>query len=574
MKKTRTAGVAAGKPPRVLLLGGDAARTLEGTPDEMGFKACNLMRMAKIGLRVPPAFVLGTGYCRLYFLRKGRLPEGFSEQLRLSVHDLETITGAGFGNVRKPLLLSVRSGAAVSMPGMLDTILDVGLNDATVRGLIRATGNPRLAWDSYRRLVQSFGEIVCGLPGDPFEQALAEELRRVRADAVHELDFECLRGLAASYLGLFKEQAGMPFPQQPLEQLEQAVTAVFRSWTSDKAAEYRRLNRIDDALGTAVTVQAMVFGNSGGTSGAGVGFTRDPSSGERRLYMDFLFNAQGEDIVSGRHFAGDDGGLAGLMPEVQAEIEQVQRRLEQEFRDVQEFEFTVQDGKLWLLQTRTGKRTPLAQLRTTVEMVEEGLIEPAEALERLAGFDLDSIVESRLASDKAKSLLAHGVPAGLGVATGEIALDVGRAQERAAQGKPVILVRPDATTADIAGIAVAEGILTASGGRTSHAAVVARQLGKPCIVGCADLSLDESARRCVIGVTELKEGEIITLDGNTGSVHQGKAKVIEERPDKLLAAVKRWRRSIHEGKGGKHKSGAKSKAKSKAKSREKSRSAS
>jgi pyruvate,orthophosphate dikinase len=344
---------------------------------------------------------------------------------------------------------------------------------------------------------------------------------------------------------------------------------VFRSWSGDKAAEYRRLNRIDDALGTAVTVQAMVFGNSGGTSGAGVGFTRDPSTGERRLYMDFLFNAQGEDVVSGRHSAGEDGGLAGQMPEVQSEVEQVRHRLEQEFRDVQEFEFTVQDGKLWLLQTRSGKRTPLAQLRTAVEMVGEGLIEPAEALERLAGLDLGRIVETRLASDKAKSLLAHGVPAGLGVATGEIALDVRRAQQRAAQGRPVILVRPDTTTADIAGIAVADGILTAIGGRTSHAAVIARQLGKPCIVGCAALGIDESTRRCVIGETALKEGEVITLDGNTGAVHQGKAKVIEERPDKLLAAVKRWRRRMHQGKRRKRESAAKPKAKSAAKSKAK-----
>ena len=550
--------------PRILFLSADTARGLDGDPEEMGFKAYNLMRMARIGLHVPPAFVLGTGYCRDYFQRKGRMPAGFSDQLKASVHELEAISGAVFGNARKPLLLSVRSGAAVSMPGMLDTILDVGLNDATVLGLIRATGNPRLAWDSYRRLVQSFGEVVFGLQAGPFDQALAKEMRHARVDDVHELDFECLRGLVATNLALFKEHAGSPFPQRPQDQLEQAVLAVFRSWNSAKAVEYRRLNKLDNAAGTAVTVQAMVFGNSGGTSGAGVGFTRDPSTGERQLYMDFLFNAQGEDVVSGRHAAGEDGGLARVMPDIQAEIEQTQHRLEEEFRDVQEFEFTVQDGKLWLLQTRIGKRTPLALLRTTVEMVDEGMVEPHLALERLSALDLEGIVETRLASDKAKSLLARGVSAGFGVASGEIVFDVARARTRAAQGKSVILVRMDTTTADIGGIAVAKGVLTATGARTSHAAVVARQLGIPCIVGCASLNIDEGNRRCTIGEAQLKEGDVITLDGNTGAVHEGKAKVIEERPEKLLAAVRRWRKSEAHAHKGKHKKKKKSKAKSRA----------
>ena len=541
-------------PPRIFLIGGGDARVLDGAPGEMGFKAYNLMRMAKIGLRVPPAFVITTGYFAPGKKGKHELPEELAKRLHASVHELESITGTGFGSARKPLLLSVRSGAAVSMPGMLDTILDVGLNDVTVHGLIRATGNPRLAWDSYRRLVQSFGEVVCGMPAAPFEHALAAELKDSHAAHASELDFERLQKLTATYLDLFKSKVGSAFPQQPQQQLEQAIGAVFASWNGVKAAEYRKLHKIDDAIGTAVTVQVMVFGNSGGTSGAGVGFTRDPSTGDKRLYMDFLFNAQGEDVVSGRHAvsgagetdtdAGDgeaNNDLSQLLPQVWAEIEEVRRKLEEEFRDVQEFEFTVQDGTLWLLQTRNGKRTPLAQLRTTVGMTEEGLIDTAEALTRLKGIDLDAIVQTRLAPEQAKSLLATGIAAGIGVATGEIALDVARAQERAALGRAVILVRADTTTADIGGIAVARGILTATGGRTSHAAVVARQLGKACIVSCAKLHIDEAARHCRIGDTELKEGDIITLDGGTGAVHMGPAKVVTEKPDKLIAQVKRWR---------------------------------
>jgi pyruvate,orthophosphate dikinase len=552
MKRTTAAGRRV--KPRILLIGGNDARALDGTPEEMGFKAFNLMRMARTGMRVPPAFVISTGYCTADKAASGHLPEGLRERLHASVHDLESITGAGFGSARKPLLLSVRSGAAVSMPGMLDTILDVGLNDVTVLGLIRATGNPRLAWDSYRRLVQSFAEVVCGMPGAPFEQALRAELNASDAEQAGELDFERLQRLTMTYLDLFKTLGGVAFPQQPQEQLERAIAAVFGSWNNAKAVEYRRLHGIDDAIGTAVTVQVMVFGNSGGTSGAGVGFTRDPSTGEKRLYIDFLFNAQGEDVVSGRHAVGgndDDAGnpghdgvqgeLAELLPTVFAEIQSVQRKLEEEFREVQEFEFTVQDGTLWLLQTRDGKRTPLAQLRTTVEMADEGVIEVPEALARLTNVDLDTIVQAHLAAKQGNSLLARGVAAGTGVATGEIVLDPARAQQRAAQGKPVILVRADTTTADIAGIAVARGILTSTGGRTSHAAVVARQFGKACVVSCFGLRVDEGALRCRIGDAELNEGDTITIDGGTGAVHLGEAKVIEERPDKLLDQVRRWR---------------------------------
>jgi pyruvate,orthophosphate dikinase len=550
----RGAGSARHAPPRILLIGGSGPLALDGTPDEIGFKAYNLMRMARIGLRVPPAFVIATGYGISAKSGKDGLPEELAKRLHASVHELESITGAGFGSARKPLLLSVRSGAAISMPGMLDTILDVGLNDVTVQGLIRATGNPRLAWDCYRRLVQSFGEVVCGMPAAPFEHALAAELTQSHASHAAELDFERLQKLTASYLDLFKGTGGTAFPQHPQLQLEQAIGAVFDSWNSAKAVEYRKLHNIDDAIGTAVTVQAMVFGNSGGTSGAGVGFTRDPSTGEKRLYMDFLFNAQGEDVVSGRHAVGVGDGtdgtvdvaaseLAQILPEVLTEIEAVQRKLEQEFRDVQEFEFTVQDGTLWLLQTRTGKRTPLAQLRTTVEIAEEGLIDVNEALARLAGVDLDSIVQTRLASEQGGSLIACGVPAGTGVATGEISLDVARAKKRTAQGHAVILVRADTTTADIAGIAVARGILTAAGGRTSHAAVVARQLGKACVVSCPQLSIDESGRHCRIGDKDLKEGDTITIDGGTGAVHLGEAKAVEERPEKLLEQIRNWRKA-------------------------------
>jgi pyruvate,orthophosphate dikinase len=447
----------------------------------------------------------------------------------------------GFGSARKPLLVSVRSGAPVSMPGMLETVLNIGLCDATVPGLLRLTGAPRLVWDSYRRLVSSFAEVVHGRPAAPFEAALAARMQQAGVATPGELDFQDLRALTRDHLELYEAEVGEPFPQQPREQLESAVIAVWRSWAGDKAVQYRRINGISDELGTAVAVQRMVYGNAGGTSGAGVAFSRDPGSGEPSLYLDFLFNAQGEDIVSGRRKASSGERLGAVLPSLLQDIRRIARLLEEEFRDMQEFEFTVQDGKLYILQARTGKRTPWAALRIAVEQADEGLIEEQTALDRLKPYDLGKIGRARIIATDPARKPTRGIPAGIGVAVGEIALDPARVREAAGAGKAAILVRDSVSTEDIAGIEAATGVLTASGSRTSHAAVVARQLNKPCVVGCSGLTVDLSRRRCSLTGRWLAEGETLSLDGQSGDVFVGPVTVEIDRPSEYIARVERWR---------------------------------
>jgi pyruvate,orthophosphate dikinase len=524
-------------------------RNLRGSdvpdPASVGFKAYNLMRMSAIGLPVPHGFVLGTAYCRAFLNRQ--LPD-LRDLLASQVRRLEAGTGLVFGGERKPLLLSVRSGAPVSMPGMLETVLDVGLNSTTLRGFLRMTGNPRLVWDSWRRLIQSFAEVVHGVSGVEFDRLLTEALAEHRLATSRDLDFHQMKNLAVASLDLYARLVGAPFLQDPIDQLEAATRAVFRSWNSDKAVAYRRINGLADDLGTAVTVQRMVFGNAGGTSGSGVAFTRDPASGENRLYLDFLANAQGEDIVSGRRMLSASDDLASLLPPVYQEIVQVAQQLEREFGDTQEFEFTVQDAKLYLLQTRGCKRTPLAALRMAVEQVAEGLIDPAKALQRLAHLDLDGIESSRLRVGDDTPLLATANSASLGVASGRIALDVEAARRMAQAGESVILVRMEIATDDIAGIDVAAGLLTAYGGRTSHAAVVARERNKVCLVGCAALGIDLTSRRLTLGEHTLTEGDLICLDGESGHVYAGSPSIEQQRPLALLSEVAGWEKAA--GKAG------------------------
>jgi pyruvate,orthophosphate dikinase len=513
----------------------------------VGGKAANLIRMAEAGLPVPPGFILPTAMCREYFDRGRRLPEDFSEFLSQRIGEVEKAMGLTFGGVRRPLLVSVRSGAAVSMPGMMDTILNVGLADRTLPALVRTTGNPRHAWDSYRRLVQAYAEVVCEQPADPFERLLAEALRHEAVPAVAELDVAALKDLTTKFLELFESQVGQAFPQEPLAQLAGAVEAVFRSWEAPRAVEYRRLHRLDDRAGTAVTVQAMVFGNMGGTSGSGVAFSRDPATGENALYLDFLWNAQGEDVVSGRYPVQDTGGLQGAMPELYRELRRVAGQLERLFRDVQDFEFTVQEGRLYLLQSRDAKRTPWAALRIACDLVKEGLIDEATALERLAEYDLDSIQSVRLVPSGDSRPLCSGIPASPGVAVGQIALDPQSAVAMASAGRTPILVREDISPADIAGLAAAAGVLTARGGRTSHAAVVARQLNKVCIVGCRELAIPSAGLSCRLGERWFREGEYLSLDGHSGTVYGGKLEVVVEKPQVYLQEVKRWRGRRREG---------------------------
>lgn len=530
--------------PQVFLLGGGQADTQGMTPETVGSKAYNLMRLGRIGLRIPPAFVLSPGFCRDYFDRGRRLPEGFTSLLTAHVRSLENATGRSFGGARRPLLVAVRSAPPQSMPGMLSTILNVGLNTRTVHGLFRLTGNPQLAWDLYRRLVESFAECVRGCPREPFETALRTSLAEADTAAVQELDAESLRSLARENLDLVLELTGEPFPEDPMEQLQDAVEAVFRSWESPRAAEYRRLTGLDGRVGTAVLVQPMVFGNAGGTSGSGVGFTRNPATGANELYVDFLFNSQGEDVVSGRYPVTDTLRLRAVLPQVDAELQRIKVVLEGEFRDLQDFEFTVEEGRLYVLQTRSGKRTPWAALRIAVEMVREGLIDRRTALERLRPYDLDALEHVHVASGAHHEPLATAVPAGFGVAVGTMALDAERARAQAQRGVPVILVREDISTDDIGGIAVADGVLAAAGGRTSHAAVVARHLGKACVVGCTALRVDLKGRRGRLGDRDLVEGDWLSVDGETGGVYAGQLPVVRERPEEALAEIRRWREAL------------------------------
>ncbi|MBV8538733.1 MAG: pyruvate, phosphate dikinase [Alphaproteobacteria bacterium] len=514
--------------------------------DALGGKAFGLLRLSRLGLPVPPSLTLGTSVCRDYFAAGGKLPPHLREDLVQGVSRLEATTSCRFGAVRRPLLVSVRSGAPVSMPGMMDTILNVGLSEASLRGLLRATGNPRLARDCYRRFIRDFCGVVHGTPADEFERLVAEHCAEQGVADVRELDTGALDDIARQSLEVALALTGRPFPQDPMDQLLAAVEAVFRSWHSDRARAYRKLHAIDDALGTAVTIQAMVFGNAGATSGAGVGFTRDPATGEDKLYLDFLFNAQGEDVVSGRRsIRNDTERLSSRLPAVLADLARVKRVLEDEFRDVQDFEFTVENGRLHLLQVRPGKRTAWAALKIAADMVREGRITPAEALTRVAGLPLDRLERCRLAGPMDCQPLAHAVPAGGGVVSGAVAFDTARVAALGAQGRAAILVRPDISTADVEGIAKAQGVLTAVGSRTAHAAVVARNLDKVCLVGCAELTVEPEARRGRIGGVPLAEGDELTLDGGTGCVYRGRLPVISERPEADLAEVDRWRSSEH-----------------------------
>jgi pyruvate,orthophosphate dikinase len=507
----------------------------------VGGKAANLIRMAEAGLPVPPAFVLPTAHCRAYLQQGRRLPVLFADRLAPAVSQIENATGLTFGGERRPLLVSVRSGAAVSMPGMMATILNVGLCERTLPALLRMTGNPRHAWDSYRRLVQAYAEVVHDLPAERFERLLAEHLQREGIPTANELDATALKEITREYLELFESQTNGPFPQEPLDQLTGAIEAVFRSWQSPRAVEYRRLHSLNDLAGTAVTVQAMVYGNMGGTSGSGVAFSRNPTTGENQLYLDYLANAQGEDVVSGRYPLQDSSSLQETIPELYRQLRQMGRQLERLFSDAQDFEFTVQEGCTYLLQSRRANRTPWAALRIACELVQDGLIDEATALQHLAGYDLDAIENVRLAS-VSEPPLCTGVPASAGVAVGVIALDPEAAVRSASSGQPVLLLRMEIATTDITGLVAAAGVLTSRGGRTSHAAVVARQLNKVCIVGCRELDIDMERRACRLGGRWFHEGDVLTLDGQSGAVYAGQLDVITEKPLIYLQEIDRWKK--------------------------------
>jgi pyruvate,orthophosphate dikinase len=514
---------------RVYFIGGKQPLPEMATPAALGFKAHNLARMSALGLNVPPAFVIGTGYC-------AHPQDAGPELWRPSLAELEALTGLKLGDTRRPLLLSVRSGAPVSMPGMMDTLLNVGLTDATVPGLIRLTGHPRLAWDAYRRLIAGYGEVVAGIDASHFEADLAT-VRQCEDERA--LDFASLRQLARRHLETFQREAGSPFPQSAETQLRGAVGAVFRSWQSEKAVAYRNLHGLSHDMGTAVTVQRMVFGNAGGLSGAGVGFTRNPSTGDPNPWVDFLFNAQGDDVVSGRRTAHGHDQLAAVAPRVWDELVDAAALLERHFGDMQDFEFTVQEGTLFLLQTRAGKRTPIAAARIALDLLATGLIDAEIARERTRGLDRHALRVHMIAANDGATLspIASAASAASGVVSGEIAIEEVRVRERKAHGASVIFVRRDAETSDVATINLADGLLTQHGARTAHAAVVARQLGKVCLVGCESMTIDDERKEIAIGGTVFPEGATLTLDGNDGKIYSGAARITETVPVELLARL-------------------------------------
>ncbi|MGP8118986.1 MAG: PEP/pyruvate-binding domain-containing protein [Xanthobacteraceae bacterium] len=508
------------------------------SPAVVGAKAANLIRMAALGLPVPPGFVLPVKLCAAIVDGDAHAAQRLRDGLRDGIAFLEQATGKKFGDRRRPLLVSVRSGAERSMPGMLDTVLDVGCTNDAVHGLIRSTGRPRLAWDCRRRFLESYAETVLGVDPAAFAQALAQVTAAEGASSDRDLDCVAVEELARRELAII-EDCEDGFIEDAMAQLEAAARAVYRSWMSERAQTYRRLERLEHLQGTAVTVQAMVFGNAGLTSGAGVGFSRDPSTGARQPMVDMVLDGQGEDVVSGRRAPDSEQTIARALPHIAGELAEVMARLEHAFGDVQDIEFTVEDGKLWILQTRAAKRTPRAALRIATDLVHEGLISAEEALRRVDGIDLDALTETRFAGDRKPALAGTGASGG--VAVGRAAFTTAAAQ-RLAAADPVILMRPETSTADVAGFALSAGIVTATGARTAHAALVARQMGKPCVVGAGGLVIDEAAGRARLGEgLALAEGDWVSIDGASGEIYPGQCEIVVSRPDAELAEVKRWR---------------------------------
>jgi len=512
--------------------------TEQHSAEAIGAKAANLAHMAALGLSVPPAFVLPVKLCADICDNNPHAEHHLRHGLTEGIAFLEDATGKRFGDRRNPLLVSVRSGAARSMPGMLDTVLNVGCTSGAVRGLIRTTGRPRLAWDCRRRFLESFAEMVLGLDPAPFAAQLAELVAREGVVNDRELDSEAIERLAGEDLSLI-EGHDDDWLEDAALQLEAAARAVYRSWMSERGQTYRELQNLDHLRGTAVTVQAMVFGNGGLASGAGVAFSRDPSTGAALPMIDLVLDAQGEDVVSGRRTPDTKDAIARALPTITSELGAVLKRLEADFGDVQDVEFTVEDGKLWILQTRSAKRTPRAALRIAIDLVHEGVITRKQALERIADLNLDALVEVSLAS--ADRPVASGIGASSGIAAGRAAFESGAAVRLAGAGDPVILMRPDTSTADVAGFAVAAGIVTAVGARTAHAALVARQMGRPCIVGCGDMAIDVAADRAQFGSATIAAGDWVTIDGDSGSIYLGKLETTATRPERALAEIAGWR---------------------------------
>ncbi|MBD3410657.1 MAG: pyruvate, phosphate dikinase, partial [Ignavibacteriales bacterium] len=547
MAKKKTSSKRA--PKYVYFFGGKKADGKADMKELLGGKGANLAEMVNIGLPVPAGFTITTDVCTYYYDHGEKYPRELNKQVKDALAKVEKQMGMKFGDKNNPLLVSVRSGARASMPGMMDTVLNLGLNDETIKGMIEKTGNPRFVWDSYRRFVAMYGDVVMGMKPedkyaeDPFEVILDEKKKAKGVELDTELDADDLKDLVYKFKDAIKKNTGEPFPENPEDQLWGAVSAVFGSWMNERAIVYRKLNDIPAEWGTAVNVQAMVFGNMGEDSGTGVAFTRDPASGENAFYGEYLFNAQGEDVVAGTRTPLPIKKLEEDDKKIYKELMDIRKTLETHYRDMMDVEFTIQQGKLWMLQCRVGKRTGLAAIRMAVDMVKQRLITKEEALMRVEPNQLNQLLrpifdmdQKRSAIDSGKQL-AKGLIAGPGAASGRVALNAEDAYEMAKSGDPVILVRIETSPEDIKGMNAADGILTARGGMTSHAALVARQMGKVCVAGCGELKISYKDREIRVEKKSdvvIREGDYISIDGTTGEVIEGK---IETKPSEVIQAL-------------------------------------
>ncbi|MDW8404498.1 pyruvate, phosphate dikinase [Chloroflexus sp.] len=509
--------------------------------DLLGGKGAGVAEMTRTGVPVPPGFTITTEACNAYYENGQQFPEGMWEQVLEGLKDIEAQTGKRFGDPSNPLLVSVRSGAKFSMPGMMDTVLNLGLNKETLEGLARLTDNPRFAADAYRRFVQLFGKIVLGVDGDRFEHEMDEAKGHGQRQDT-DLSTEELLALAEKFKAIIKEDVGVDFPEDPFEQLREAIAAVFRSWNGRRAVDYRRVNKIPDNLGTAVNVQAMVFGNMGSDSATGVAFTRNPSTGAPEIFGEYLVNAQGEDVVAGIRTPQPISKLAEEMPEVYAQFHEIAKQLERHYKDMQDVEFTIERGKLWMLQTRTGKRTGAAAVKIAVDMVREGLIDKATAVQRVDPHALDQLLHPMIDPEARKHAqpLTTGLPASPGAASGKAVFDPDEAEELAKTGEKVILVRVETAPEDFHGMVAAQAILTARGGMTSHAAVVARGMGKPCVAGAGDLRISYADQLMTVNGVTIHKGDWITLDGGSGEVFAGQMPTVEPELSGDFATLMAW----------------------------------
>ncbi len=506
----------------------------------LGGKGANLAEMTRLGLPVPPGITITTEACREYFKSGGKMPEGLMEQVREQLKTVEEKVGRRFGDPEKPLLVSVRSGAPVSMPGMMNTVLNIGLNDETVNGLIKLTGNPRFAYDCYRRLLQMFGETVLGIPKEKFDEIFEEVKRRRGLKYDIELNVDDLKEIVEKFKRVIREESGRDFPQDPWEQLKLAIEAVFKSWYTPRAVVNRKTNKISDDLYTAVNIQAMVFGNIGKNSWTGVVFTRNPSTGEKELYGEYLDQAQGEDVVAGIRTPKPISKLKEEAPHLYEELKNICELLERHYKDIQDVEFTIEDGKLYILQTRAGKRTARAAVKIAVSMAKEGLISIEEALMMVQPEQLFQLLHPQIDPKFDAKPIARGLPASPGAATGKAIFDVDEAAELGGKGEAVILVRPETSPEDIHGVLASRGVLTSRGGMTCHAAVVARGMGKPAVVGCEAIRIDVEAKKFTVNGVEVKEGDIITIDGTTGNVYLGEVPMVEAEVTGELGELLAW----------------------------------